>query len=533
MTLMSSPFTSKLGTNYCPQDEEIDEIQALLVEPTHRLWHLDEEISDLQRVLDKLTAERDRLNAYMDAHRALLSPIRRVPLDIMQEIFLACIPTHRNCVMSAKEAPVLLGRICSAWRAISLATPRLWSKIHIAVPHEESGTKLSLCLDTAKTWLDRSGECPLSISTHGTHNYPVSYTMASLLPPILLPLAFRWEHISLTLPTSVLASLSHLTAADVPILKSVVIKELNEPSSSVQVDWLDFLRAPEMSSISFAPIAFSALDLPLRWDNMTVISLAVGGNLGHPFTSDVALQLLSRCTALQICQLGIDGQPDAGSGGPVIECPFLRTFDLWVSGFLSVTFPHLFGRLSCPALRHLAIDGYTSDNDDLSRAPSVFICAPNVTSLDITLQLFSKPSLTDFLLGLPSSIQKLKITEVPFSGFEFLDENLLAALIPSPDQHIPSFSGLQDLEINGCHLFSDEALLQFIESGISSRTLGALKRLAIRFSRPMQVDICPDLQPFIEKGLHIDFAYRSPSVWKLSPWQGLDDDPNAVVPNYY
>ncbi|KAJ7469713.1 hypothetical protein FB451DRAFT_1400535 [Mycena latifolia] len=110
---MPSPFTSKLGTNYCPQDEELAEIQAFLAEPTDRLKQLDEEINSLQKALDRLTEERGRLGAYVDAHRALISPARHLPLDIIQEIFLACLPAHRNCVMSATEAPVLIGRICS------------------------------------------------------------------------------------------------------------------------------------------------------------------------------------------------------------------------------------------------------------------------------------------------------------------------------------------------------------------------------------------------------------------------------------
>ncbi|KAJ7737406.1 hypothetical protein DFH07DRAFT_753030, partial [Mycena maculata] len=96
-----------------------------------------------------------------------------LPLDIIQEmIFMACIPMHRNCVMSAKEAPVLLGRICShSWRAISLSTPRLWSRLHIVEPtliHEgmvsAAQEKLAHRLETTKTWLERSGQCPLSIS---------------------------------------------------------------------------------------------------------------------------------------------------------------------------------------------------------------------------------------------------------------------------------------------------------------------------------------------------------------------------------
>ncbi|KAJ6594646.1 hypothetical protein B0H19DRAFT_908650, partial [Mycena capillaripes] len=123
---MSSPFATQLGTNYCPTDKEVLEIENLIVEPTLRLKCLDDEIANLQKAIDKLAEERESLGAYVEAHRALISPVRRLPLDIIQEIFLACLPTHRNCVMSAYKAPILLGRICSLWRAISLSTPRLW-----------------------------------------------------------------------------------------------------------------------------------------------------------------------------------------------------------------------------------------------------------------------------------------------------------------------------------------------------------------------------------------------------------------------
>ncbi|KAJ7272082.1 hypothetical protein B0H12DRAFT_973195, partial [Mycena haematopus] len=131
---MASPFIPRLGTNYCPTDEEVLEIKALLVEPTLRLKGLDDEITKLQEAIDKLAEERGRIGAYVKAHKALLSPVRRLPLDIIQELFVACLPTHRNCVMSASEAPVLLGRICSSWRAITLSTPRLWASLHVVEP---------------------------------------------------------------------------------------------------------------------------------------------------------------------------------------------------------------------------------------------------------------------------------------------------------------------------------------------------------------------------------------------------------------
>ncbi|KAF8177075.1 hypothetical protein K438DRAFT_1522243, partial [Mycena galopus ATCC 62051] len=54
-----------------------------------------------------------------------------LPPDIIQEIFIACLPTHRNCAVSATEAPALLGRIRGAWRAISLSTPQLWARLRV------------------------------------------------------------------------------------------------------------------------------------------------------------------------------------------------------------------------------------------------------------------------------------------------------------------------------------------------------------------------------------------------------------------
>ncbi|KAJ7432577.1 hypothetical protein FB451DRAFT_1316378 [Mycena latifolia] len=69
---MSPPFTSKLGTNYCPRDEEIAEIKALLIEPTLRLADLDHRIADLQKALDKLVDEHARISAYVDGYKALI-----------------------------------------------------------------------------------------------------------------------------------------------------------------------------------------------------------------------------------------------------------------------------------------------------------------------------------------------------------------------------------------------------------------------------------------------------------------------------
>ncbi|KAJ7040748.1 hypothetical protein C8F04DRAFT_909864, partial [Mycena alexandri] len=109
------------NTNYCPKDEEVPKIRALL-EPILQLKKLDDKIRS-SRLTDSrrqsINWQHSRLDTSLSKHRALISP---VPLDIIGEISFACLPTHRNCVMSASEAPLLLGRIC---RSTSLSTPRL------------------------------------------------------------------------------------------------------------------------------------------------------------------------------------------------------------------------------------------------------------------------------------------------------------------------------------------------------------------------------------------------------------------------
>ncbi|KAJ7134884.1 hypothetical protein C8R44DRAFT_437146 [Mycena epipterygia] len=289
---MSSPFAARLGTNFCPKDKEITEIKALIVEPTLRLERLDDEIAEMQKAIDKLTAERDALAVYVDGHKALISPVRQLPVDIIQEIFTACIPTHRNCVMSASEAPVLLGRICSSWRTLSLSTPRLWARLHVVEPvrlYNVTSTlfeeKLAQRLETTRTWLGRSGQCPLSISLEsGPESGPEAFgipsptdpatrpAIADLFLQVLLLFASRWEHISFTTPPAALETLFHLAEADFPLLKSV---SLNQDPYGLphSVTWghLGMLRASQISSFSITD--FSLTELPLRWDQLTSLSI--------------------------------------------------------------------------------------------------------------------------------------------------------------------------------------------------------------------------------------------------------------------
>ncbi|KAJ6472789.1 hypothetical protein DFH09DRAFT_953876 [Mycena vulgaris] len=527
---MSSPFTSKLGTNYRPKDEEIAEIQSLLVEPTTRLKHLDDEITELREALGKLVDERDKLGAYVDAHRALISPVRRLPLDIVQEVFIACLPTHRNCVMSAVEAPVLLGRICSSWRAISLSTPRLWSRLHIVEPtwpfnsHSAFPTfeqKLAQRLQTTKIWLGRSGQCPLSISLQCTFNR-AGFTPETqgLLFLALLPFASRWEHIAFTILPSVLFTASHLTEADVPMLKSVRIHDIDEfTGNAVRWDSFTFLRAPEMHSFSIMGTNLGPQELLLPWNRLKSLSILTG------WTSDIALQVLSWCPQLRTCHFLVTPGNNSGGREPGLELSFLHTLDLLYHEGFSDTVRPLFSHLFLPQLRCLKLRGSFNNGDDIIYGPFL-AAAPHLESLDFTSELFSKKSLADFLRELPPTILELKLSAsdqpTPWYADEYdvFDDEILESLILSPDFLTPCCPGLHVLEITYRCSFSDETLLRFIKS----RTL---QRVFIRFAREMQVDIRPELEAFVQSGLDLELIYSSPEERGAGAQASLILRPNA------
>ncbi|TFK36672.1 hypothetical protein BDQ12DRAFT_754779 [Crucibulum laeve] len=87
---MDSIFTDRLGTNYVPSDGEIDEIKRYLSVPKAQLRELENEIMQIQTILEDLMRKRDTILATIEGHHALISPARRLPHDVVQEIFLRC-----------------------------------------------------------------------------------------------------------------------------------------------------------------------------------------------------------------------------------------------------------------------------------------------------------------------------------------------------------------------------------------------------------------------------------------------------------
>ncbi|KAJ7123964.1 hypothetical protein C8R43DRAFT_1111800 [Mycena crocata] len=488
---MSSPFAFRLGTNYCPTDEATG-IRSLLIDPQGRLDTLHKKIADMQRAIDKLAQERDSIAGYVDAHKALLFPIRRVPLDIIQEIFTACIPSHRNCAMVASEAPVLLGRICSSWRSVSLSTPRLWSRLHIVDPSRPFWGNAAVQLmyegkrrqrlETTKMWLGRSGQRPLSISFLEGTEYGTS---SADFIQALLPLASRWENINLAIRGSELKALSHLGKADVPMLKSLLI-HLSVTDNSV-------------------------------------------------LSSEAALQILSRCPLLETLQLLTeDDGPDNSTGHPILTHNSIHTLDCTCCGRGSDSTRFLGHLPKLRVFKFRAVEGPTA-------ASTFLVTCPSLESLDINVKALDKGSRAQLFDGTclyrQSTVTKLHLSDSEDHDVDdgaaesnFVDEEILNLLTPSSELPSPCCPALEEFSVSNCRMFTDRSILRFITARMTLVQPLTLKRVICNFKREMEVDIMPDLQPSVVAGISVELSYPAPILGNFSPWKGLEGFNPAAEP---
>ncbi|TDL16194.1 hypothetical protein BD410DRAFT_707447, partial [Rickenella mellea] len=53
-------------------------------------------------------------------------PIKRVPVEIISNIFIHCLPADSYAVPVKDKAPINVSSVCNRWREIATSTPRLW-----------------------------------------------------------------------------------------------------------------------------------------------------------------------------------------------------------------------------------------------------------------------------------------------------------------------------------------------------------------------------------------------------------------------
>ncbi|KAJ7625219.1 hypothetical protein B0H17DRAFT_1111335 [Mycena rosella] len=498
----STPYRDLLHTSTIPSDAECQRIHELLVGPRKQVVNISDEIERLQGLIGDLTKKRDHLNAFIDAHLALVSPA--------PEIFTAALPSDRNATMSSAEPPCFSP-------IVALSTPRLWATLHIVVPFTPS--KLEEMTKVVHTWLSRSGSLPLSISMVRSRTAEVDLDVSKLLET-LIHFAGRWKHLHLLLHSHrSFAPLATLAADDVPLLQSLVIDGFWNREPPYALDWniMSFTGTRGLLRLSLRqPLS---PDFPVRWHQLR--HLSIGHDPGHSkrvfAKAGEVLAVLRQCPDLETCNLAIQSHAPLPVQAP---CQLDKLWQLCITDVYS---PEFFRALVLPNLRSLE---YSSAS--IVRDVNTLTFAPLLTSAVTSSASVSTLRLTPML-------QELTIQWVVRSFGRDRDADAgIAALFTSntPDPSTTLCPRLQVLNLLQFSAISDEALLELIRtrSGAHVDKVARLSSIRATLARRMQIDIMPSLQSLIADGLSVCLHYEPHPSSLYSPAERLLADDSDWMP---
>ncbi|KAJ7185262.1 hypothetical protein C8R46DRAFT_375561 [Mycena filopes] len=321
-TLAFTPpeLTSLLTSNDPPLDSEIPRILDIISVGQDRIDSLDPQIHALQSRLALLVQERDETAKCVREHRAIVSSLRRVPPEVLCEIFALSI----DSLGEREEPPWYLGHICRTWRCIALAYPRLWTRLTI---RED--------LPRIEEQLLRAGNALLDVYWLGRLEEPRNHALSELL----MPHYARWStlHIDYYIfddnhaPEWLRLANGHLD--------QLTNLELTH-SGFEQAQLPIFLStAPKLRRVLLNSLEFSEGSpwFPIPWPQIT--------HYRGTFRPHRQVEILQAAQNLQVCSVGFMNRSFDPPLAPLVTPPHLRRF--------STEWPEFLSYLTAPALQEL------------------------------------------------------------------------------------------------------------------------------------------------------------------------------------
>jgi len=563
---MESPFASKLGTNFIPSDEEAVEIKKFLGKYTPKLAQISSELARVKALYEELENQYKQLADDMDAHRRLLSLLRRdlLPADVLQEIFLSCLPTTHDSIVTKKEAPILLTQVCGGWRRIALDTPLLWASIHIPIPSidapfpeaagEDSSYELATDLrmtnrlTAIREWLSRSKDCPLSFTFGSDVIGPNKHCDEAI--SLLLLQSTRWRRVSVYAPQYYVAMFMAVNAPLTPLLESIVIREI--PSGNWPLETTDspsqlsLFKKSSLRTLKVSHLEHDIASLPVRWAALSHLSLYY--NVG-PVEVPQIFDLLKCCTRLVSFELAAPFIPITAASSnqanfyphtnTVVSLPFLEKFSL--AHHIETVYPDIFDSMELPALREI---DYHWPHRPSAQPPLLSLLRKQghtIATLTTNIELFSGENFRSCLRCCPH-LKKLVINEVRLVPVMTDDENTRTTDIGLLESlSSPSSSGeylCPELEVLDSFVrttSSEQDVLDFLarkQTGTSPE-LSRMKSLGLSFGREQKQPMAEFVRPYIEGGLDLVLSYQTRADTGMSMYDLMPQDPSNFRPMRY
>ncbi|KAK7055874.1 hypothetical protein R3P38DRAFT_3253841 [Favolaschia claudopus] len=287
----------------------------------------------------ELCLERELTQKRLDDYKY---PVLTLPDETILEIFLQLLPVYPvSPPRTGLGSPTLLSHICSQWRNVALATPRLWRGIPVLLyRHPKSAERRRRQMDLTNTWLVRSRSLPLSLDIiskglKGVIDGPGLYEG-------VVAQIHRWEHVRMSSDIIGMGVFND----PLPSLRSVRLKldgnDEEYPRNTV------FKQAPLLRALSGSSSLLLYATLP--WSQLT--SLALEGFYPH------FVPILRKTPNLLHCELQINDTWDLPCDPFRIQLLRLTSLVLkgpWCFPMSRQSTHELMRSISTPALRRLTV----------------------------------------------------------------------------------------------------------------------------------------------------------------------------------
>lgn len=122
------------------------------------------EIRNLDSQIEKLKRDKDTQIASLAFIENILTPVRRIPNEILSEIFeLICYPDEGEfyAQFDSVRRTTVLSQVCAVWRMVAHDTSRIWSRLCLSIPENSGLFKREG--NWVVEWLSHSRELPLEL----------------------------------------------------------------------------------------------------------------------------------------------------------------------------------------------------------------------------------------------------------------------------------------------------------------------------------------------------------------------------------
>jgi hypothetical protein len=259
---------------------------------------LDDEMSRLQLFMSQLAARRQSLEGSLKEHRSVVAPIRRIPLEVLSEIFLFCADSNSKC-FDVTQAPMQLSFVCNKWRRLVISMSQLWSSISLQGDlgyfrrGEGETCSESIQTDMLRMWLLRSGSSPLTLVIDEL--WLESDVLTSCIA-ILIPHSHRWRDVTFSLDDTHWEMLSAVKG-HLPQLERFDIDVFENPIDGFTIPPDIFEVTPKLHTITMHYYPEST-DWLIPWGQLRCLHF----NLYFPM--DLA-RVLQQCSNLARCTIDI------------------------------------------------------------------------------------------------------------------------------------------------------------------------------------------------------------------------------------